>query len=158
MPRLRWIVVAVAALLVVLGGAVAAYLVVAQDRPEGLARHRPERRHRLRGDTDDAGPGAAAPEEEYASGRLCWRFFGGDPQRSLARPKLDLGLPKKPLLWTRTFPSYIEYPPSYCDGKLYVNTFEGETVAMDADTGRILWTRRTSAPRSPRHPRSTAPA
>lgn len=139
MPRFRWIAVALVALLVVLGGGVAAYLAVARDRPEGSL------------DTDlsgvtvsEAAPTTPTPkpppeEEQYASGKLCWRFFGGDPQRSLARSKLDLGLPRKPLVWTRTFSSYIEYPPSYCDGELYVNTFEGETVAMNADTGRILW-------------------
>ncbi len=138
MPRLRWIVVAVVALLVVIGGLAGAYLITVRDRPAGAL------------DTDlsgvtvsEAEPTTPAPkpppEEEHASGRLCWRFFGGDPQRSLARPKIDLGLPKKPLIWTRTFSSYIEYPPSYCEGKLYVNTFEGETAALDADTGRVLW-------------------
>ena len=140
MPKsYRWILVAVVALLAVLGGAFAAYWLTARDRPEGSL------------DTDlsgvtvsEAAPTTPAPkppveEEEHPSGRLCWRFFGGDPQRSLARPELDLGLPRKPLLWTRTFGSYIEYPPSYCEGMLYVNTFEGETVALDADTGRIVW-------------------
>ena len=29
--------------------------------------------------------------------------------------------------------SYMEYPPTYCDGALYVNTFAGRTVALDAD-------------------------
>jgi len=135
----RWMVVVVVALVVVVGGAVGAYLLTARDRPEGTL------------DTDlsgvtvsEAAPTTPAPkpppeEEEHASGRLCWRFFGGDPQRALARPKLDLGLPAKPLLWTRTFGSYIEYPPSYCNGMLYVNTFEGDTIALDAETGEIAW-------------------
>ena len=33
----------------------------------------------------------------------------------------------------------MEYPPSFCDGTLYVNTFGGRTLALDAETGRILW-------------------
>ena len=32
---------------------------------------------------------------------------------------------------------YIEYPPSYCDGRLYVNTFRGRTAAFDASTGKV---------------------
>ena len=33
--------------------------------------------------------------------------------------------------------SYIEYPPSYCEGMLYVNTFRGTTYAIDAETGKM---------------------
>ena len=33
----------------------------------------------------------------------------------------------------------MEYPPTFCDGILYVNTFGGRTAAIDADTGTILW-------------------
>ncbi len=139
MPRLRWIVVLVVAIVVVIGGAAAAYLLTARDRPQGSL------------DTDLSGvtvseaapktrvPRPASDEGKHAAGNVCWRFFGGDPQRSLARAKLDLGLPKKPHIWTRTFDSYIEYPPSYCEGMLYVNTYDGETAALDADTGRVVW-------------------
>src|SRR3954452_22874574 len=40
----------------------------------------------------------------------CWPNFGGDPQRSLARPNIPLGLPTKPV-WARRMGSYMEYPP-----------------------------------------------
>lgn len=78
-----------------------------------------------------------APEPEEGP---CWTEFGGDPGRSLARTDLQLGKPVTPPLWARGMGSYMEYPPSFCDGTLYVNTFEGLTVAVDADTGKWLWT------------------
>ena len=37
--------------------------------------------------------------------------------------------------------SYIEYPPSYCSGILYVNTFAGRTVALDSHNGHRIWQR-----------------
>ena len=70
----------------------------------------------------------------------CWEEFGGDPQRSLARVRIQLGKPTKPL-WARALGGYIEYPPSYCDGRLYVNTFRGRTAAFDARTGKVIWSR-----------------
>ena len=66
--------------------------------------------------------------------------FGGNPQRSLARTSINLGVPTKSL-WARAMGSYMEYPPSYCEGHLYVNTFGGRTVAVDARTGTFIWSR-----------------
>lgn len=68
----------------------------------------------------------------------CWPIFGGGPKRNLARVHLDLGRPGK-AVWARALHSYIEFPPSYCQGKLYVNTFRGRTFAIDARTGHVLW-------------------
>jgi outer membrane protein assembly factor BamB len=82
----------------------------------------------------EAGP---PPEPEEGP---CWNEFGGNPQRTLAREDIDLGRPGK-ALWARGMGSYLEYPPSFCDGTLYINTNEGLTMALDADTGAILWRR-----------------
>ncbi|MGZ8695540.1 MAG: outer membrane protein assembly factor BamB family protein, partial [Gaiellaceae bacterium] len=79
-------------------------------------------------------------------GRECWLNFGGDPQRSLSRPDIHLGRPGKPL-WARAMGSYMEYPPAYCDGVLYVNTDSGKTVALDAETGKPLWAVRGNGPK-----------
>ena len=68
----------------------------------------------------------------------CWLTFGGDPARSLARTQLVLGRPTK-ALWVHALDGYIEFPPSYCDGRLYVNTYRGTTYAVDSETGDILW-------------------
>lgn len=76
------------------------------------------------------------------SDRVCWRFFGGNPQRTLSRPSLRLGRPTRHF-WVRGLRSYIEYPPSYCNGIVYVNTYLGVTFALDAHNGRVLWRRRS---------------
>jgi outer membrane protein assembly factor BamB len=73
----------------------------------------------------------APPPEE------CWRFYGGSPARSLSRPDIDLGVPTK-VVWRRKF-HLIEYAPTYCDGRLYVNLERGETLALNANNGRVLW-------------------
>lgn len=44
-------------------------------------------------------------------------------------------------MWARGLGGYIEYPATYCDGRLYVNTFKGATYAIEAATGRVLWKR-----------------
>ncbi|HZP73589.1 MAG TPA: PQQ-binding-like beta-propeller repeat protein [Gaiellaceae bacterium] len=71
----------------------------------------------------------------------CWPEFGGSPTRTLSRPSLHLGLPGHPS-WVRGMHDLMEYPPSYCDGRLYVDLEGGMTVALDARTGRILWRHR----------------
>ena len=81
------------------------------------------------------------PPSVATPGKECWPNFGGDQHRSLARADVDLGRPTRPL-WARAMGSYMEYPPSYCDGVLYVNTDSGKTVAVDAETGKPLWARR----------------
>jgi len=43
--------------------------------------------------------------------------------------------------WVVGLHSYIEYPPSYCSGILYVNTFGGRTVALDSHNGHRIWQR-----------------
>ena len=81
--------------------------------------------------------GTTAVDEEGP----CWPEFGGDPQRTLARPEIQLGDPGEKPLWVRGMGSYMEYPPSFCDGTLYVNTFGGRTAAIEAETGRVMWSR-----------------
>src|SRR3972149_10551950 len=76
----------------------------------------------LLGAVAPGGPGAGAPRPRPPPGR--------------ATPR---GSPAAKPLWTRGMGGYIEYPPSYCDGVLYVNTFDGKTAAVDADTGRVIW-------------------
>ncbi len=156
MPRaFVWILVAVAVLATALFGLAIGVALVDKDRPTGALDTD------LEGVTVSEAPPPQAepeppPEQEPTSDRRCWRSFGADPQRSLARPDVKLGLPEKPWIWTRTFPSYIEYPPSYCDGTLYVNTFEGDTIALDAETGDIRW-RSTAGTEKPSTPAIDGP-
>jgi outer membrane protein assembly factor BamB len=85
------------------------------------------------------------PEAE--ADKRCWTMFGGGPRRELARPAIDLGIPKRKPLWARGLKEYIEYPPSYCDGVLYVNTFKGDTWAIDAESGDVLWRKVSQSPK-----------
>jgi outer membrane protein assembly factor BamB len=138
----------------VAGGLVAAWFIVVSDRPGGRidtelkgvavvpAKPAPRPKPTTKPPTRPGKPTAV-----LAADKPCWLTFGGDPQRSLAREGINLGLPTTPV-WARGLKAYIEYPPSYCDGRLYVNTYAGRTFAIDALTGRILWSKRGSGPKA----------
>src|SRR4051812_26021932 len=138
--RKRIVLASAAVLLVLTGSAVAAWFAL-RDRPSGhlessvtgvsyseLKKPPPPKRKRK------AQPAVAAD-------RLCWRNFGGDEQRTLARPSVSLGRPTK-ILWARAVDGFMEYQPSYCNGTLYVNTERGTTYAINAATGKTIWRRR----------------
>ena len=137
----RRFLLAVGALVVVLVvGAAGAWLVLEPSEPSGSI------------DTDLEGVTTLVPKKPPKKPRKprrpvvtneepCWEEFGGDPQRSLSRVRIQLGKPTR-AIWARAMGSYMEYPPSYCDGTLYVNTFRGRTAAFDARTGRLLWSRK----------------
>jgi outer membrane protein assembly factor BamB len=151
MPKaFAWILAAVSVLLLALFGLAIAVALTTQDRPSGAL------------DTDLEGVTVSvvtttspepAPElaPEPVGDRRCWRTFGADPRRSLARPDADLGLPARRFTWTRGLGTYIEFPPVYCEGELFVNGFSGTTFALDAASGTIKWTRRVGGtlPSSP---------
>jgi outer membrane protein assembly factor BamB len=148
MPRpLKWIIVAVAVLVVALAGAAIA-LWVATDRDAGALDTELDDVTVTPGKTRPLLPPARTPPE---SDRVCWRTFGGDPRRSLARPWAELGLPMKKPLWSRGLKTYIEFPGTYCEGTLYVNTTEGTTYALESETGDVRWRRRVGGklPSSP---------
>lgn len=145
--RMRLLLAAVAALLVVLGIALA--VVLSRKPPQGA----PDTA--LSGVTVIAPSTVATttaprPRPARSVDRRCWKMFGGDPARSLARPQLDLGIPGR-TSWARGLSGYIEFPAVYCDGMLYVNTYRGDTWAIAADSGKVLWRRRSRAlkPSSP---------
>jgi outer membrane protein assembly factor BamB len=141
--RKRLLLAAAAAVLVLLGIAAALLIATMHGQPSGKL------------DTELTGVSVVsptAPPPTYGSGsknadRRCWRMFGGDPQRSLSRPELNLGIPVKRPLWVRGLHDYIEYAPSYCDGVIYVNTFKGDTWAIEAQTGKVTWRRRGNGPK-----------
>jgi outer membrane protein assembly factor BamB len=141
MPRaLAWIIAAVAVLVVALGGLAVSIALLSPNETKGeldteltdvVVVPAPEPKPRPR----------PKPAPAPTSDELCWPNFGGDPQRTLSRPNVTLGLPARRLLWTRALGDYMEYPPSYCEGVLYVNTFNGMTLAIDASTGKVIWRR-----------------
>jgi outer membrane protein assembly factor BamB len=147
----RWILLAIGAIIILAGGAVLALWLRTTSPPEG------ELETDLEGvsvvQATEAAPPATTAEAKprkrtlkyLPTDRLCWKNFGGNPQRTLARPNLRIGLPTRHF-WVKGLRGYIEYPPSYCDGMLYVNTYNGITHAIDQHNGRIAWKRRNPGP------------
>ena len=138
--RRRLVAIAIL-LLLLIAGAIAAVLIRYNSRPQGKL------------DTSLKGisygsvatdPRASArPKKQkgryhVVDDKRCWLNFGGDPQRSLSRPDINIGTPLRHF-WVTGLGSYIEYPPAYCDGILYINTFGGETVALDSHNGHRIW-------------------
>ena len=148
MPKtLKWIIIAVAVLVAVLAG-LAVALWLASD-PEKGALDTELKDVTVTTSTTRVPP--PPPEPEPLADRVCWREFGGEPRRSLARPRANLGLPKRKLLWVRMLGGYVEFPAVYCDGTLYVNTVEGTTFAIETERGKVRWKRRVGGtlPSSP---------
>src|SRR5262249_37248219 len=75
----------------------------------------------------------------------CWQTFGGSPLRSLSRPDIQLGVPEHSI-WARGMGDLMEYPPTYCNGRLFVDLERGRTVALEASTGKVLWSRPAPGP------------
>jgi outer membrane protein assembly factor BamB len=140
MPRRAiWIPLATAALLMIVAAFAAAFWLSHRDRPQGAL------------ETNVTGVTVTRPKHPAkkpskvktpAGDRVCWPEFGGDAQRSLARPDNRLGLPVHKPLWSRVLDDYVEFPPSYCNGMLYVNTLRGHTYAIAATTGKVRWKRK----------------
>ena len=145
-----WILAAVAVIVVALFGLAIGIAVVTRE-PDTGALDTDLEGVTVSTQTPSAPEPEPEPEPEPSADQRCWRTFGGDPRRSLARPDATLGLPSKRFYWSRGLGTYIEYPPVYCDGDLYVNGFSGTTFAFDAETGKIRWTRRVGGtlPSSP---------
>jgi outer membrane protein assembly factor BamB len=138
--RRRILLIAVVVVLLALGAAVAVFI-HSRDRPSGKLDTE------LKGVSASVATNGTAPIKppKKKKGRYhlvddkdCWDNFGGDPQRTLSRPNLNIGLPLRHF-WVTGLRSYIEYPPSYCSGILYVNTFGGRTVALDSHNGHVIW-------------------
>jgi outer membrane protein assembly factor BamB len=139
--RRRILLIVALVVLLVLGAGVA-YFLKSRERPSGKLDTE------LKGVSASVATNVAVPTQprkrkgkyHVVDDKHCWDNFGADPQRSLARPGLDIGLPLRHF-WVVGLGTYIEYPPSYCSGILYVNTFGGRTVALDAHNGHRIWQR-----------------
>ncbi len=136
---MKWTLLGALVLVLLLAGLAAALWLRARDAPEGSI------------DTDLSGVTVTVAKKTHSTAstkpkmigdRTCWLEFGGNPERTLARPDQLLGLPVRKPLWSRVLDDYAEFPPSYCDGMLYVNTLRGHTYAIVAATGKVRWKRR----------------
>jgi outer membrane protein assembly factor BamB len=146
----RKIILAVLGVFLLAAGAAGAYILRLNDTPEGsldtdlsditVRTADPSTDTLDEPVTTNQEPGKPEPRPER-----CWTEFGGNPQRTLYQP-VDLGRPLRKPRWSRGVGGLMEYGPSFCDGKIYVNTqTTGLTIAFDAKTGRRLWTRRGGA-------------
>ncbi|MCB0878164.1 MAG: PQQ-like beta-propeller repeat protein [Thermoleophilia bacterium] len=72
----------------------------------------------------------------------CWPTYGRTPARTSDAADLDIGIPKRRTWRMRV--GMMEFPPSYCDGVLYVNNQHGETFAIRVHDREVLWRRRTA--------------
>jgi outer membrane protein assembly factor BamB len=136
----RRILLIVTVLVLLIAGAGAAYFLKSRERPGGKLDTK------LSGVSASVATNAAVPKQpkkkkgryHVVDDKQCWDTFGGDPARTLSRPGIDIGLPLRHF-WVVGLGSYIEYPPSYCSGILYVNTYAGRTVALDSHNGSRIW-------------------
>src|SRR6516162_8600818 len=117
---LTWIVVAASVVLVALGGATASTWLGGRE-PQGYLDTV------LAGVTVTEGRARSPAPASHPgkTGGSCWPTFGGSATRTLTRPYFALGLPRRRPIWSLGLKSYIEFPPAYCNGMLYVNTFGG---------------------------------
>ncbi len=137
----RWIALLGAALAVALGVGVA--LVLTRHPPGGKLETNVTDVSIVVPTFTEPVPEPTKPPQEDVD-RRCWRMFGGGPRRTLARLDIQLGIPAARPLWSRGLKAYVEFPPSYCDGVLYVNTVVGDTWAIDAETGAVKWRRHST--------------
>lgn len=74
--------------------------------------------------------------------RPCWPVYGRTPARASDASDLEHGIPRL-RTWSLRI-GIMEFPPSYCDGVLYVNNQRGETLAIRAHNRQVVWRRRTA--------------
>jgi outer membrane protein assembly factor BamB len=72
----------------------------------------------------------------------CWPIYGRNPARTSDASDLRHGIPQRPTWFLRV--GIMEFPPSYCDGVLYVNNQRGETMAIRANNRQVIWRRQTA--------------
>lgn len=134
--------IAVVLALVVFGGAaVVAKLVVSKPDAGTLDRSLDG----VRQPKEAAQPTAPAPvvkTSTTAPEGPCWPVYGRTAGRLSDAADLLHGPPKRKL-WTARV-GLMEFPPSFCDGVLYLNNQRGQTMALDAITRKIIWRRQTA--------------
>jgi len=132
--RKRWMILGVAVLVLLAAGAAAGY-VVWQKRSPGT----------IRGSSTvefvaTEAPGATTRPEEVVR-EIPWPTFGYDEQRTKYAPTFHLRPPFEKI-WERDARSLVEFPPVVAYGRLYVATYGGRFMALDARTGKIDWIQR----------------
>jgi outer membrane protein assembly factor BamB len=72
-----------------------------------------------------------------------WPLYGYNAQRTRYLPAKGIKPPFKKL-WSYGGKPLLEFPPVFVDGTLYGIDNNGHVFALDADTGKVLWSRRVA--------------
>jgi outer membrane protein assembly factor BamB len=121
---------------------VALLVVGALAAAAAIAVHRllPRHAHTVQGSTSTEYVPSPPPPSPSEPG-VAWPTYGYSQERTRAAP---FGL-RPPFRRTWTFHGHalLEFPPAVAYGRLYLPTFDGRFYALDAESGRVLWRRRT---------------
>jgi len=142
--RRRTILVIVAAVAILLAGLGGAALYVALRTPSAGGLVAPTGLNVVTADSSPVfrPPPTSVKRKVAPADTPCWPAFGGGALRNFSRT-VQLGIPRRSV-WARAMHDLMEYPPTYCSGRLFVNLERGKTVALDAATGDVLWRRPAS--------------
>src|SRR5205814_1362045 len=95
--------------------------------------------HDVRGvSTVDFGPTTTAPVIRPRA-RLAWPMFGREATRQAAAAGVGVRPPFR-RVWVAGGRSLIEFPPAVGYGRIFFGDGAGRVIALDAFTGRRLWT------------------
>jgi outer membrane protein assembly factor BamB len=90
-------------------------------------------------------PAPAPPARKRVPARstlVSWPTYGYDARRLRHAPGIRLRPPFR-RTWTFRGRALLEFPPAVAYGRLYLPTFDGRFYALDARTGKTVWSRRT---------------
>ena len=85
---------------------------------------------------DTTQAGTTRPEEEVQTEP--WPLYGLTPQRTRDAVDFEHSPPFR-TAWLYDAKSLLEFPPVIAYGKLYFSNIEGDLVALDAETGKVVW-------------------
>jgi outer membrane protein assembly factor BamB len=138
--RRRWIIVAGVTLLIVLvsGAGIAWWAVhrsVADVRRGAELPFTPESTTTTAPTTQTTGK---KPKDDWGAP---WAMYGLSIDRTRDGSAFTKVKPPYGLRW-KIRPGFLEYPPSYADGVLYLTTYGGVVSAYHVDTGKAIWKRK----------------
>ncbi len=81
------------------------------------------------------------PKKPSKAKTVNWPVFGYDRARSRYLPATGVRPPFR-LLWHFGDRPLLEFPPVYAGGRLYFVNNNATAIALDANTGKVLWERR----------------
>ena len=73
---------------------------------------------------------------------IAWGTYGYDDRRTRFDPNVGLRPPFR-RIWTFRGRALLEFPPAVAYGRIYLPTFDGRFYALDARTGKTIWSHRT---------------